>query len=125
MFRAQSRLKPWGDHLFHFTDAAGKAAVDQALEIAGLRFLSSTLLHVLASGIVGYYLARVHFFKEKFSLVKGIIIAGFLHGTYNTLTLASDSFQKISATFIVILLLALMAVWVNSLFYKLKRDFYR
>ncbi|MEK9174529.1 MAG: PrsW family intramembrane metalloprotease [Patescibacteria group bacterium] len=111
--------------LFHFTDAAGKAAVDQALEIAGLRFLSSTLLHVLASGIVGYYLARVHFFKEKFSLVKGIIIAGFLHGTYNTLTLASDSFQKISATFIVILLLALMAVWVNSLFYKLKRDFYR
>lgn len=111
--------------LFHFTDATGKAVLGQAFEIAGLRFLSSTLLHVLASALVGYYLARTHFFREKFSLIKGLAIAGFLHGTYNTLTLASDSFQKITPTLVVILLLALMAVWVNGLFYKLKREYFR
>ena len=111
--------------LFHFTDRGTAALVGQAFEITALRFLSSTLLHVLASAIVGYYLARSHFFGEKLTVPKGILIAGFLHGAYNVLTLNSNSFQKISPTLIVILLLALMAVWVNALFYKLKRDFFK
>lgn len=111
--------------LFHFTDTASGSLAGQAFQVIGLRFISSTLLHVLASSIVGYYLARSHFFFKKYSVIKGLVLAGFLHGTYNTITLASDSFQKIGPTVEVIVLLGLMAIWVNSFFYKLKKDFYK
>lgn len=111
--------------LFHFTDISNGIIAGEAFQIAGLRFISSTLLHILASGIVGYYLAQKHFFLKKYSVVKGIILAGLLHGTYNTLTLSSNSFQKIVPTIMVIGLLGIMAILVNSLFYKLKKDFYR
>lgn len=111
--------------LFHFTDISSGVIAGEAFQIIGLRFISSTLLHVLASAIVGYYLAQKHFFLKKYSVVKGIILAGLLHGTYNTLTLASDSFQKIIPTVMVIGLLGIAAIIVNSLFYKLKKDFYR
>ncbi|MBI4119985.1 MAG: PrsW family intramembrane metalloprotease [Parcubacteria group bacterium] len=110
--------------IFHFA-GAGNGAVGSAFEITALRFLSSTLLHVLASAIVGYYLARSHFFLEKRAIIKGLVIAGLAHGAYNGLTLASDSFQKIGPTILVIALLATMAIAVNMLFYKLKRDFFR
>ncbi len=111
--------------IFHFADYSSEAVIGSAIEITALRFLSSTLLHVLASAIVGYYLARHHFFSKKYALVTGLIIAGFLHGSYNSLTIISDSFQKITPTLFVIALLGLMAVWVNALFYKLKKDFFK
>ena len=111
--------------LFHFTDRTAADAAGQAFEITALRFLSSTLLHVLASAIVGYYLARSHFFREKLSVLKGIVTAGFLHGGYNVLTLNSGSFQKIGPTLMVIGLLGVMAIFVNFLFYKLKREYFR
>ena len=110
--------------LFHFVDYGG-AVLGSAVEIIALRFLSSTLLHVLASAIVGYYLARHHFFSKKYTLATGLIIAGFLHGAYNSLTIISDSFQKITPTLLVIALLGLMAIGVNLLFYKLKKDFFK
>ena len=109
--------------LFHFTDTSSGVIAGEAFQIIGLRFISSTLLHVLASSIVGYSLAQKHFFLKKYSVVKGIIFAGLLHGTYNTLTLASNSFQKIIPTIAVMSLLGIMAVIVNSLFYKLKKTF--
>ena len=106
--------------IFHFIE--GNANIfGEAFEITALRFLSSTLLHVLASAIVGYYLAQSYFFSRKYSIIQGLIIAGFLHGAYNVLTISSNSFQKIQPTLIVIILLGVMATIVNVLFYKLKR----
>lgn len=106
--------------LFHFIEG-NVNVVGEAFEITALRFLSSTLLHVLASAIVGYYLARSYFFSSKYGILYGLITAGFLHGAYNVLTISSDSFQKIQPTIIVIVLLGIMATIVNVLFYKLKR----
>ncbi len=111
--------------LFHFTDISRGVITGEAFQIAGLRFISSTLLHVLASAIVGYFLARKHFFLEKYSILKGIIIAALIHGAYNTLTLASNSFRDIVPTIAVMTLLGVTAIIVSSLFYKLKKDFYR
>ena len=111
--------------IFHFADYSSEAVIGSAIEITALRFLSSTLLHVLASAIVGYYLARQHFFGKRFAVVTGLAIAGFFHGAYNSLTIVSESFQKIVPTLLVIGLLAIMSVWVNTLFYKLKKDFFR
>ncbi len=108
--------------IFHFIE--GNANIfGEALEITALRFLSSTLLHVLASAIVGYYLAQSYFFSRKYGIIHGLIIAGFLHGAYNVLTISSDSFQKIQPTLIVIILLGVMATVVNVLFYRLKKGY--
>ena len=96
-----------------------------AFEITILRFLSATLLHVLTSAIVGYYLAREHFFLRKRSVLWGIAIATFLHGLYNILTLASNGFENILVTIYIVGLLGFMAIGVNVLFYKLKRDYYK
>lgn len=105
--------------VFHFIEGSVNI-IGEAVEITALRFLSSTLLHVLASAIVGYYLARSHFFSKKFSVIQGIVTAGFLHGAYNVLTISSDSFQKIQPTLIVVVLLGVMAVAVSALFHKIK-----
>lgn len=106
--------------LFNFANVAS-----EAFEIILLRFLSATLLHVLASAIVGYYLARKHFFLRKNQIAFGILVAAFLHGLYNVLTVSSQGFSKLSVTIYIILLLGIMAVWVNFLFWKLKKDFFK
>lgn len=50
-----------------------------------LRFATATLMHALASGIVGYYLglARFNKKKERLLIIQGIFIAIILHGVYN------------------------------------------
>lgn len=106
--------------IFHFVEK-NTNIIGEAIEITALRFLSSTLLHVLASAIVGYYLAKSHFFSRKYSIIQGFIIAGFLHGTYNILTITSNSFLKIQPTLIIVTMLGIMAIIVNILFYKLKK----
>lgn len=55
--------------------------LDSSLSIIILRFLSATLLHALASGLVGYFIgARKNIFL-------GLAIASFLHGLYNYLAI--------------------------------------
>lgn len=106
--------------LFNFVDdAAG------AFEITLLRFLSATLLHVLASAIVGYYLARKHFFRKKYQMLIGLTIAAFLHGFYNILTVSSNGFQNLSVTIYIVILLGLAAILVNLLFWHLKKSYYQ
>lgn len=50
-----------------------------------LRFTGATLLHALSSGIVGYFLGLAWFFHHfhKHLVAFGIIIASFLHFTFN------------------------------------------
>ncbi|MAF80056.1 hypothetical protein CL629_03200 [bacterium] len=52
-----------------------------------LRFIGATLLHVLASGIVGYYWAKSHAKGQKHRglLAYGIIIATIIHAGFNYL----------------------------------------
>lgn len=55
--------------------------------VLGARFLSATLLHALASGIIGYTIARA-LFRAKIrrdEVVLGIMVATFVHGVYNEL----------------------------------------
>ncbi len=93
------------------------------LEVLGLRFLSATLLHVLAAALMGYFLAQKHFFYRKWQIVKGVVVAGILHGLYNILTLESADFERLGVTLLIVVLLAAMAVSVNILFYKLKKRY--
>jgi len=92
-------------------------------EVLGLRFLSATLLHVLASAILGYFIAQRHFFHRQGQIVKGVIVAGVLHGLYNIFTLESGDFVNLGMTLLIVALLAMMAITVNILFYKLKKQY--
>src|SRR3989344_3430179 len=99
------------------------ATTGDILEVLGLRFLSATLLHVLAAALMGYFLAMKHFFHRRWQVVAGVVVAGILHGLYNILTLESTDFERLGMTLLIVVLLAFMAIVVNVLFYKLKKRY--
>ena len=63
-----------------------------ALEVVGLRFFGATLLHGIASGIVGYFWGRAVFLRKNLfaALSTGILVATLLHAFFNYLILISE-----------------------------------
>ena len=120
--------------IYMITAALGFAAVENALfafplfhqnlllglEITTNRFLGANLLHALSSAIVGYFLARAWFSPHRHHFVAiGVIIASFLHATFNYLILMRDGLSE--GTLYLFLLLAMMAVVVFIDFERLRR----
>lgn len=60
------------------------------LALLFLRFVGATFLHTLASGAIGYFIARGYFLKERFSLLKGLGLATFIHTFFNFFILKSS-----------------------------------
>ena len=85
-----------------------------------LRFIGATLLHALASGLLGYFLAISWFFQyhRKKLLIIGIILATIFHFAFNILILSFDG-QIISLLYTTSILLG-MAFLVSILFDRLK-----
>jgi len=68
------------------------------VEIASLRFVGSTLLHALTSGIVGYFWAlSIRRFGEKYWILVGLILATALHTYFNYLIINYISIAYITA----------------------------
>lgn len=91
------------------------------LHIAFSRFVGATLLHALASGIIGYYLA-LHIFKAKKGfppLIHGFTLAILLHGFYNILVIQTE--QQFYFVLPVALLIISAAVLVSIFFKKLSK----
>lgn len=61
--------------------------------IVPLRFITATLLHVLASGIVGYFMGIAKFAKRRggWLVLAGLLIGIALHGLYDYLALLETS----------------------------------
>ena len=82
-----------------FQAAQGSILNIAILESLTLRFVGATLLHSLASGLVGYYWglafvksARAYFLEHKrelFFISKGLFIASVLHALFNYLIIKS------------------------------------
>jgi len=91
------------------------------LQVWILRSIGATLLHALASGIVGYFLALSWFFEHhrKKLLIVGIMIATTLHFTFNILL--TDGVNQIRGLVLSIGLLCVMAFLVFILFDKIKK----
>ena len=85
-----------------------------------LRFAGATLLHALASGIMGYFLAMSWFFREhaKKLIIVGFIIATIFHFTFN-IFIASFGNRLTGLTYSTSLLV-IMAFLVSVLFDKIK-----
>jgi RsiW-degrading membrane proteinase PrsW (M82 family) len=91
-----------------------------ALSTISLRFVGATLLHALASGMVGYFWARSLFETEKkFQLiVRGLALAIVFHGSYNYFVSLKDSSSF--TILLVVPLLVAMAFFVSFGFRYLK-----
>jgi len=87
-----------------------------ALEVVGLRFFGATLLHGIASGIVGYFWGRAVFLRKNLfaALSTGILVATLLHAFFNYLIL---NYGNISYT---VVFLVMIGFFVLNDFEKLK-----
>lgn len=116
---------------------AGREAILQSkvFETITLRFIGATLLHTLASGLVGYFWGRMIAEKYRYSLVfrlliaqrhypriffseeisRGLLIATILHATFNYLII------KDGPTGLAILFLMFVAFFILNDFEKLKQ----
>lgn len=107
-----------------------KPAIGDIVLISSLRFLGATFLHVLCSGLVGYFLA-LSFFETKRRLgliIKGLGIATLLHGLFNISIILierggaeQNSLLFVSAIAFLIILLSSLAIFVSRGFRRLKK----
>ncbi len=93
----------------------------ETLIFAGFIFLSSTFLHALASGILGYFLALSFFEPKKkwYFLAAGFLAATIWHGFYNFAIMRTV--QDLNFVIPVIIILASAAVIVSMGFKRLKK----
>lgn len=98
------------------------ATTNEILIVTLGRFLGAVLLHTLASGIVGYFLARSLLLRHerKTFIGLGILIATILHGFYNYIII---KMIPLNDNYIILLaaLLCAMAIAVSLGFKNLKK----
>lgn len=97
--------------------------VDIALKTLSLRFVGATLLHALASGLMGYFLAMAWFFREhkKKLIVFGLILSTAFHAAFNMLiSSAQESANPAIGLVYTTFLLITLAFLVSILFDKIK-----
>ncbi|MEK7138748.1 MAG: PrsW family glutamic-type intramembrane protease [Patescibacteria group bacterium] len=94
-----------------------------ALNTLALRFVGATLLHALASGLMGYFLAMSWFFRDhkKKLIFFGLIIATLFHAAFNMLiAFAQESATPVVGLVYTTFLLIILAFLVSILFDKIK-----
>lgn len=84
--------------------------IQEAIGAMTLRFVGATLLHVLTSGIIGYYWAKSLIVHRSSFIVYGIIYASLLHMIFNYLILISKEQILIYPT-IFLIIIALFVFW--------------
>ena len=100
------------------SDGAGTA-----LNTLALRFVGATLLHALASGLTGYFLAMSWFFQEhkKKLIIFGLIMATLFHAAFNMLIAsAQESANPVIGLVYTTFMLIILAFLVSILFDKIK-----
>jgi RsiW-degrading membrane proteinase PrsW (M82 family) len=99
------------------------AYIYETLRMWTLRFVGATLLHTLASALLGYFLAMSWFYDQhrKKLIVVGLVIATLFHFTFNMiLTINANSVADPRPLWYTTALLILMAFLVSVLFDKIR-----
>lgn len=86
------------------------------------RFIMPTLLHALCSAIVGYFFAMTVFRNKKLFTLYGVLIATFIHGTYDVLSHAFDSTFQARYILAILMLLAITVYYVSRILFKKLRS---
>jgi len=94
----------------------------KAISISVVRFLGATFLHVLCSGLVGYFLAWSIFeTKKRLKLISmGLGIAIFLHGLYNFAIMKIEGSLKFLIPLIILISLAVFLTFGFERLQKMK-----
>lgn len=99
------------------------------LQVTIARFLGATLIHTVASGVVGYFLARELFRgPEKRVEIKpinifwGLILGSGLHAIYNWIIMSSNQLSKGGYGYLLLAFLVLSWAGVLYLFARLNRQ---
>ena len=111
--------EPIDPMMYMITGALGFAALENTLFLinpltdgnlidgfitGNLRFLGATLLHVLASAIVGFTLAISFYMRKRFHVLFatiGLILAILLHTIFNLLIISGEGIHTLTAFFFV------------------------
>lgn len=78
------------ENLGYFTGTLLTTGIVGLFLVFIVRFLASTLLHALTTGISGYYLGKAKFSTKKFVFKEGLIAAILIHATFNILILTGS-----------------------------------
>ena len=132
--RSQEMDEPVDMMIYLLTAALGFAAMENILVLSrtvpdgisatvgiwGLRFAGATLLHLLSSALLGYFVALGWFWHRHRTrlFAVGLIFATLVHWVFNLFISSVD--QGVSLGFSTLLLIAL-AFLVSALFDKIKR----
>lgn len=103
-------------------DSMTSASLSAATSVLLLRFVGATLLHVLASALLGFYWAKGRIEKKVAPfIVKGIVVATLVHGAFNYLILKFQNNNLLYAG----IFLVVAAFFVFQDFEKLKMSYVR
>lgn len=120
--------------VYMITSALGFAALENALFILPLfqentlsaliitanRFFGANLLHSLASGLMGFFLARAFFSPRRHHFIAmGVVLAALLHAGFNYLILVKETVPQ--GVFYVVALLVIMTIVISIEFERLKK----
>ncbi len=100
----------------------------QSLSTIGFRFLGATLVHALACGTVGFWLAKGLLNQQKLGkyILIGLVIAISFHACYNYLIIITlsqpDNNQQLFFASLIALLMISMALFISFAFKKLKKQ---
>ncbi len=98
-------------------DVMNLTSVIDTLNAVALRFIGATLLHALASGVVGYYWALDRFKKQKGKVFVGLLLAIAIHSIFNFTVIKFQASDIFYPTFF----LVVIAFLVLADFEKIKR----
>lgn len=104
---------------FFFLWAPFGQSVGFGIQVAGLRFVGATLLHVLTSAVLGYFFALGLIMRERTTLLLalGLGLATLLHALFNSLILINN---RVSLVLLGALLISLI-ITVAAYLARLKR----
>lgn len=91
--------------------------LDQAIYFLFLRFITATLLHALASGIIGFFFAFAIIYHTRISLFFGFILGVGLHTGYNYFIMISDWEYR---NYVLPLVLLIGIIFIKIAFFKLR-----
>ncbi|MDA1334800.1 MAG: PrsW family glutamic-type intramembrane protease [bacterium] len=94
----------------------------------GLRFLGPTLLHALASGLLGYFIAGSYFrtrFRRETALAFGLLWATVLHAGFNISIILSTNDAGITRIEPVLVLLGIVGIIILFSFERVKHKIIR
>ncbi len=102
------------ENIFYFIDLNSSMTTPMFVATVMFRGLFTTLMHITATGIIGYYLGKAKFSSSgRFLIItKGIVYGSLVHGFYNVLMSTDSEYAGIfGIMFILAVFIFFVRIW--------------